>query len=135
METSFQRSASPLERAEDFIKNETQFHLGILTTEQSHRKTKTLSQTLQKDVGEGMLQLFSVDDDLPPVLRKVIASSEYAKLEETLYKTLVSGGRVGSTGLIGCIYSYLAMQTKGKVWISDPGSDAPGKECGFIAYS
>ncbi len=98
METSFQRSASPLERAEDFIKNETQFHLGILTTEQSHPKTKTLSQTLQKNVGEGMRQLFSVDDDLPPVLRKVIASSEYAKLEETLYKTLVFGGRVSFSG-------------------------------------
>lgn len=45
------------------------------------------------------------------------------------------GGRVGSTGLIGCIYSYLAKQTKGKVWISDIGSDAPAEECGFIAYS
>ena len=45
------------------------------------------------------------------------------------------GGRVGSTGLIGCVYRYLAMQTKGKVWISDPGADAPGRECDYIAYS
>ena len=47
METSFERSGSPVEKADDFIKNETQFHLGMLTTEQSHPKTRNLSQTLQ----------------------------------------------------------------------------------------
>lgn len=45
------------------------------------------------------------------------------------------GGREGSTGLIGAIYSYLAMQVKGKVWISEKGGDKPGRECGYIAYS
>lgn len=98
METSFQRSSSPLEKAEDFIQNETQFHLGILTTEQSHPKTRTLSQTLQSDVPAGMRQLFSVDDDLPPVLKKTIASPEYAQMETSLYKTLSTGGRVSFSG-------------------------------------
>ncbi len=45
------------------------------------------------------------------------------------------GSRLDSVGLIGHVYRYLAMQTKGKVWISDPGSDEPGRQCGFIAYS
>lgn len=98
METSFQRSATPLEKAEDFIQNETQFHLGVLTTEQSHPKTRTLSQTLAYDVPAGMRQLFSVDDDLPPVLKKTIASTEYAKLEEAIYHSLTSGGRVSFSG-------------------------------------
>lgn len=98
METSFHRSATPVEKADDFIKNETQFHLGVLTTEQSHPKTRTLSQTLAQDVPAGMLQLFSVDDDLPPVLRKTIASDEYKKLEEAIYQSLSAGGRVSFSG-------------------------------------
>ena len=98
METSFERAATPVEKADDFIQNETQFHLGILTTEQSHPKTRTLSQTLAKNVAEGMRQLYSVDDDLPPVLKKTIASEEFKKLQETLYNTLKRGGRVSFSG-------------------------------------
>lgn len=98
METSFQRSATPLEKAEDFIQNETQFHLGALTTEQFHPKTRTLSQTLESDVPAGMRQLFSVDDDLPPVLKKTIASDEFAKLENAIYQSLAAGGRVSFSG-------------------------------------
>lgn len=98
METSFQRSATPLEKAEDFIKNETQFHLGVLTTEQSHPKTRTLSQTLAVDVPAGMRQLYSVDDDLPPVLKKTIVSEEFAKLEEAIYQSLSQGGKVSFSG-------------------------------------
>lgn len=98
METSFERAATPLEKAEDFIQNETQFHLGALTTEQSHPKTRTLSQTLETDVAAGMRQLFSVDDDIPPVLKKTIASPEYAALETAIYKALSAGGRVSFSG-------------------------------------
>ena len=98
METSFQRSATPLEKAEDFIQNETQFHLGALTTEQSHPKTRTLSQTLESNVPAGIRQLFSVDDDLPPVLKKTIASDEFAKLENAIYQSLAAGGRVSFSG-------------------------------------
>ena len=98
METSFQRSATPAEKADDFIKNETQFHLGVLTTEQSHPKTRTLSQTLAVDTRQGMRQLYSVDDDIPPVLKKTIASEEYQKLEDAIYRSLVAGGRVSFSG-------------------------------------
>lgn len=98
METSFQRSATPVEKADDFIQNETQFHLGVLTTEQSHPKTRTLSQTLASDVPAGMLQLFSVDDDLPPVLKATIASAEFKALEAAIYKSLAAGGRVSFSG-------------------------------------
>ena len=95
METSFERAATPLEKAEDFIQNETQFHLGALTTEQSHPKTRTLSQTLETDVAAGMRQLFSVDDDIPPVLKKTIASPEFAALETAIYKALSAGTPLG----------------------------------------
>ena len=45
------------------------------------------------------------------------------------------GGRVGSTGLIGHIYRYLAKASRGTVYITDPKSDEPGRECEYIAYS
>ena len=45
------------------------------------------------------------------------------------------GARVGSTGVIGCVYRYLAKLSRGQVWISERGEDDPGAECGFIAYS
>ncbi|MDO5308710.1 MAG: hypothetical protein Q4G03_04390 [Planctomycetia bacterium] len=98
METSFHRCATPEEKALDFIENETQFHLGALTTEQSHPKTRTLSQTLATSTKDGMMQLYSVDDDLPPVLTRVIGSPEYKKLEESIGKTLQSGARVTFSG-------------------------------------
>ena len=98
METSFERASTPIEKADDFIQNETQFHLGALTTEQSHPKTRTLSQTLQQDVSAGMRQLYSVDDDIPPVLKSTIASKEFNSLCDTLYNTLKNGGRISFSG-------------------------------------
>ena len=70
---------SPREQAMRFIKNETQFHLGYLPTEQSHPKTRGLSQALQKDTAQGLRMLLSVDDDLPPVATQAIASEAFAQ--------------------------------------------------------
>ena len=55
-----------------------------------------------------MRQLFSVDDDLPPVLKKTIASDEFAKLENAIYQSLAAGGRVifsgcGATGRLSIL--------------------------------
>ena len=58
---------TPRDQAMHFIKSETQFHLGYLPTEQSHPKTRGLSQVLQKDTAQGIRMLLSVDDDIPPV--------------------------------------------------------------------
>ena len=98
METSFQRSSTPQEKATEFIEKETQFHLGVLTTEQSHPKTRTLSQTLAKNTQEGMRQLYSVDDDLPPVLKATIESKEFRSLEQAIYDSLAADGRVSFSG-------------------------------------
>lgn len=45
------------------------------------------------------------------------------------------GGRVGSTGLIGAIYRYLAKLSRGTIWTTEVGTDDPGEECSYIAYS
>ena len=64
-----QQVHTPREQALDFIRNETQFHLGYLPTEQSHPKTRGLSQTLQADTAKGIRMLLSVDEDIPPLAR------------------------------------------------------------------
>ena len=51
-------------RAEDFLKNEKQFHLGMLETEKPHPLTKDFTGTLKKDVPEGVRAFLSVDRDI-----------------------------------------------------------------------
>ncbi|MCL2744244.1 MAG: hypothetical protein FWE67_10360 [Planctomycetaceae bacterium] len=91
-----------------FLENETPFHLGEMLTEQSHPVTKTLSQTLEKDTAAGLELLLRVDDDLPPVVDKVITSPEFQKLRTDIYETLRSGSRIffsgcGATGRLSIL--------------------------------
>ena len=91
-------SKTPVELADDFIQNETQFHLGFLITEQSHPRTRGLSQALARDSKEGVRMLLSVDDDLPPVIEKTLKSENFQKLEQSIETTLANGGRVHFSG-------------------------------------
>jgi len=93
-----QPERTPREQAMDFIRNETQFHLGYLPTEQSHPKTRGLSQALQADTAKGIRMLLSVDDDIPPVAKQVIASPEFAKLRAAIKTALDNNKKVYFTG-------------------------------------
>ena len=99
---------TPREQAMNFIKNETQFHLGYLPTEQSHPKTRGLSQVLQKDTAHGLRMLLSVDDDIPPVAKQVLASPGFAKLRAAI-KTALDHNRTiyfsgcGATGRLSIL--------------------------------
>jgi hypothetical protein len=44
------------------------------------------------------------------------------------------GGTLGSTGLIGAIYAYIAKQNRGNVWMTGDGEN-PGPDNDYIAYS
>ena len=48
------------QEAEHFLKNETQFHLGILPTEQANPKTRNLDRIFSDSAGEGVKALLSV---------------------------------------------------------------------------
>ncbi len=89
---------TPLEEAENFIANETQFHLGYLVTEQSHPKTRGLSDLLRGDTRAGLDMLLGVDDDLPPVIEKVLASAPFQKLVADMEQVLWSQGRIHFSG-------------------------------------
>jgi len=99
---------TPREQALHFVRNETQFHLGYLPTEQSHPKTRGLSQILQRDTAQGLRLLLSVDDDLSPVARRVIASESFARLKDSMrsaldgHRTIYFSG-CGATGRLSIL--------------------------------
>ena len=104
---------SPAARAaaRDFIENEQQFHLGMLITEQSHPKTRNLSDVIAGDrtaLVAGISQLQSVDRDLPPVAAAALASPQWRSLRDAMLLVSAAGGRLrfsgcGSTGRLAVI--------------------------------
>lgn len=85
-------SAEAAANAKDFLENEKQFHLGMLPTEQSNPKTKGLDEVFAKDTAAGAKMLFSVDEDIVPMAKKVFASDEFAHMLESSYKAIDEGG-------------------------------------------
>lgn len=97
--------------ARNFIENEQQFHLGMLITEQSHPKTRNLSDVISGDreaLVAGVSQLQSVDRDLPPVAAAALASPQWRSLRDAMLVVSAAGGRLrfsgcGSTGRLAVI--------------------------------
>jgi len=94
--------------ADDFLNNETQFHLGMLPTEQSNPQTANLEQVFKKNAADGVKMLLDVDYDIIPMAEKMFAGPQFAKLAEDGYQTLKNGGRIifsgcGATGRISII--------------------------------
>ena len=71
-------------QAEHFLKHETQFHLGVLPTEQSHPATRGLSDVLQRDVAAGVRMLQAVDADVAECADAVFEGEPFAELASSL---------------------------------------------------
>ena len=132
---SQQAAQTPREQALAFIRNETQFHLGYLPTEQSHPKTRGLSQALQADTAKGIRMLLSVDDDVPPVARQIIASSEFAKLRTAIKTALDTNKKVyfsgcGATGRLSILLDAANRRFWRETFGKHPGLKAA---CGDMA--
>ena len=97
-----------IKKAEDFLKNEKQFHLGMLETEKPHPLTENFTGTLKKDVLEGVRSFLSVDRDIVKKSEYVLKSAEYSELVRSIIqtsldnRTLVFSG-CGSTGRLGVL--------------------------------
>jgi N-acetylmuramic acid 6-phosphate etherase len=96
------------QKAEHFLRHETQFHLGVLPTEQAHPRTRGLAETLQRDVAAGVRLLQAVDGDVVTAARRAFASPAYGELEVALAETLRGGRRVcfsgcGATGRLSIL--------------------------------
>jgi len=92
----------------DFLKNQTQFHLGFLPTEQSHPGTIGLDEMCKKDTAAGIKMLLSVDRDIPPRVSTVLASPEFKRLLASMKKSVTGGGKIvfsgcGATGRLSIL--------------------------------
>ena len=96
------------ERAIHFLENEKQFHLGMMPTEQSNPKTRGLDKVFEKSTEAGVEMLFSVDEDIIPMAKKVFAGKEFATLLEDSYNAITNGGKIifsgcGATGRLSIL--------------------------------
>jgi N-acetylmuramic acid 6-phosphate etherase len=96
------------EKAEYFLKNETQFRLGIIPTEQSNPKTKKLSGIIKKDTAKGIAMLQSVDRDVAASAEKIIKGIQFKKLVSDILAAINNRRRIfvsgcGATGRLAIL--------------------------------
>ena len=101
-------STASIAAAADFIKNETQFHLGFLPTEQSHPRSVDLEKNFKRSSVAGVKTLQDIDRDVLVMAQKVLKSQEFEKFVNTAKETLANGGRMifsgcGATGRLSIL--------------------------------
>ncbi len=94
--------------AENFLKNEKQFHLGILPTEQSNPKTRQLDQKFALDPIDGIRTLLSVDTDIIEMADRIFRSRQYNKMVDDIENAVRDGNKIvfsgcGSTGRLSIL--------------------------------
>jgi N-acetylmuramic acid 6-phosphate etherase len=94
--------------ADNFINNETPFHLGFLVTESSHPYTIAFSETIHENTGKGVSQLLSVDTDISKAFQDCIKNPGLKKLMEAVINSVIHGKRIifsgcGSTGRLSIL--------------------------------
>ncbi|MFP4485033.1 MAG: sugar phosphate isomerase [Spirochaetaceae bacterium] len=104
--TDEQLQARAQERAQRFVQEEQQFHLGFLPTEQSHPLTRSFAQTMQRNASEGIRQLLLVDCELSSVARRAVLTAEMDALVGALSRLTTAepqhGGRLPRVCFSGC---------------------------------
>jgi N-acetylmuramic acid 6-phosphate etherase len=90
--------SNAVEKARRFLEEEKAFRLGQLPTESFHPKTLNLSQVAAENPAEGIRLLQSVDEDIPPVAKRVLAGGVFAELIDSFLKTMKAGRRIFFTG-------------------------------------
>ena len=102
-------SSTAAGRAMDFIRNETQFHLGFLPTEQPNPITATLEDDFRRSTLAGVQCLQRGDRQIPIAMRHVFAGHGYKALVSSFVETLRSPrGRIvfsgcGATGRLSIL--------------------------------
>jgi N-acetylmuramic acid 6-phosphate etherase len=96
------------QEADNFLNNEKQFHLGMLPTEQSNPKTRTIDLTFEKNPADGVASLLSVDRDIQTMARRMLRGNEFGEMVNAGVKTITNGGNIvfsgcGSTGRLSIL--------------------------------
>ncbi len=90
--------SSARERAEEFLRDGGEFHLGPLVTEGSHPRSRQLSEAAHRDSAEGLAVLFDVDRDVVETYDRWSRSGQPEELRDLAVAALEGGGRLFFTG-------------------------------------
>jgi len=96
------------QEAENFLKNEKQFHLGILPTEQSNPKTRNIDLKFADNPADGVKMLLSVDRDIQTMAEKVLKGNEFREMINAGENAVAKGRKIvfsgcGSTGRLSIL--------------------------------
>jgi N-acetylmuramic acid 6-phosphate etherase len=80
--------------AKEFCEKETQFHLGVIPTEQSNPITKNLSATIAKDTAAGVKCILDADVNISKVARETFKSKAYKALVDDIVRCMDEGKTV-----------------------------------------
>lgn len=95
-------------QADQFINDETQFHLGFLPTEQSNPLTRSLEDDFRRSPLAGVRTLQRVDREVLAMAQRVLTEAPYARLVDCGEQTIRGGGRIifsgcGATGRLSIL--------------------------------
>jgi len=105
----------PSPQSVDFVQNKKQFQLHSLLTEQRHPQTWDMSFVIKHNIGEGLRQIFSVDEDISQRLKELSEDvSSLNQAAQAITQAITEGKKIyvygcGSTG-------RLAKQMESAVW-------------------
>jgi N-acetylmuramic acid 6-phosphate etherase len=123
---------SARERAEEFLRDGGEFHLGTLVTEDSHPRTRELSDIAREDAAAGLGLLFDVDRDVVETYDRWSRSGQAEELRDLVLSALEGGGRLfftgcGATGRLSIqldsTWRHFWQERRGRGW-SRPDPDA-----------
>lgn len=119
---------SPAQKADEFLKEASQFQLGKLPTESRHPKTMNLSELCKSDLKQALAQFKEVDQAAIQAVVKVIPQLE--EMNADILATLLAGGSIylcgcGATGRLSISLEALWRQVAPPEWRE--------KVSGFIA--
>jgi N-acetylmuramic acid 6-phosphate etherase len=86
------------ERAEQFLRIASDFHLGSLLTESAHPRTADLSTVARRSTEDGLAALFDVDGDVVHKYRAWAETGQASRMAQAALDTLRRGGRLFFTG-------------------------------------
>ena len=95
-------------KAKEFIEQEQQFHLGVLPSEQSNPKTRGMAELSQRDLPAAVRMLQSVDKDILPKAKLVLAGPEFHRMVAAMRRALEGKGQIcfsgcGATGRLAIL--------------------------------
>ncbi len=85
-------------KAQKFLNEDIQFHLGFLPTEQSNPKTENMDKAFYKDIGAGIKLLQSVDRNIAPMAERVFSEESFQLLLSSLINAVKNGHRIAFSG-------------------------------------